>query len=88
MSTISLILKIPLAGIVAAGELRCIGSQLHLKNKFGSGYRLVVQLTDDEASDSFILSEVSSLAVRVLRTGRCFYLFDLRLCLAFFPRHS
>ena len=36
-------------GIMAGGELRCIGSQLHLKNKFGSGYRLKLQLAQPDA---------------------------------------
>merc|ERR1711871_1835373 len=31
-------------GIMAEGELRCIGTQLHLKNKFGRGYRLKLTL--------------------------------------------
>ncbi|KAJ3451984.1 abc transporter a family member 1-related [Anaeramoeba flamelloides] len=28
--------------IIAAGKLRCVGSSLHLKNKFGTGYRISI----------------------------------------------
>ncbi|KAJ3435390.1 abc transporter a family member 1-related [Anaeramoeba flamelloides] len=28
--------------IIAAGKLRCVGSSLHLKNKFGAGYRITM----------------------------------------------
>ncbi|KAI9140085.1 hypothetical protein BKA69DRAFT_1125967 [Paraphysoderma sedebokerense] len=31
-------------GITAAGSLRCIGSQIRLKNKFGDGYSLLLQM--------------------------------------------
>jgi len=31
-------------GIMARGQLCCLGSGLHLKQKFGSGYRLSVQV--------------------------------------------
>ena len=30
-------------GIMARGQLRCLGSGLHLKQKYSSGYRLIVQ---------------------------------------------
>jgi ABC-type multidrug transport system ATPase subunit len=33
-------------GIMAAGYLRCLGPPLHLKNKFGKGYQLMVTLRD------------------------------------------
>ena len=31
-------------GIMARGQLRCLGSGLHLKQRFGSGYRLSIQV--------------------------------------------
>lgn len=31
-------------GIMARGKLCCLGSGLHLKHKFGSGYRLSIQV--------------------------------------------
>eukprot|EP01006_Ploeotia_vitrea_P028127 TRINITY_DN60864_c0_g1_i2.p1 TRINITY_DN60864_c0_g1~~TRINITY_DN60864_c0_g1_i2.p1 ORF type:complete len:1967 (-),score=214.38 TRINITY_DN60864_c0_g1_i2:93-5993(-) len=34
-------------GIMAGGEMRCVGSQLHLKNKFGTGYKLTITLKSD-----------------------------------------
>src|SRR5690242_15376790 len=35
---------------MAHGKLRCIGSSLHLKNKFGLGYRLNLVARDDRGS--------------------------------------
>mmetsp|Transcript_13128 Transcript_13128/g.14208 ORF Transcript_13128/g.14208 Transcript_13128/m.14208 type:complete len:1376 (-) Transcript_13128:742-4869(-) len=32
-------------GIMVQGQLRALGSKLHLKNKFGSGYELTIKLT-------------------------------------------
>eukprot|EP00943_MAST-04B_sp_MAST-4B-sp1_P005121 g5121.t1 len=59
-------------GIMANGRLRCIGSQLHLKNKFGSGYRLAMTLKKnvdatsiENTVDSFVKSEISSNATRL-----------------------
>lgn len=34
-------------GIMIAGELRCLGSSQHLKNKYGSGYTLSVKCALD-----------------------------------------
>jgi len=33
-------------GIIANGSLQCLGSQLHLKNRFGKGYQLKVNLVE------------------------------------------
>ena len=55
-------------GIVADGQLRCLGSQLHLKNKFGSGYRLAVQYDRADVDDSF-LKAVSPAIERVSQLG-------------------
>jgi ABC-type multidrug transport system ATPase subunit len=43
-------------GIVAYGRLRCLGSSLHLKNKFGEGYKVELTYTDIEKAEAFILS--------------------------------
>ena len=32
-------------GIMARGELQCLGSSIHLKQKFGSGYLLSIRLS-------------------------------------------
>jgi len=62
-------------GIMAFGNLRCIGTQLHLKNKFGQGYRLQLSLADDtdenfEHTVAFVHANVSA-DVRVsARTGK------------------
>ncbi|DBB06884.1 TPA: hypothetical protein ACH3X3_009543 [Trebouxia sp. C0006] len=39
-------------GIMARGQLCCLGSGLHLKQKYGSGYRLSVQVQQDVHSSS------------------------------------
>ena len=36
-------------GIMAKGTLRCIGPQLHLKNKYGSGFRVVIMCNPADA---------------------------------------
>lgn len=35
-------------GIMAQGKLRCVGDSLHLKNRFGTGYRLTVAVQNVE----------------------------------------
>ncbi|DBA88907.1 TPA: hypothetical protein ACH3X2_000146 [Trebouxia sp. C0005] len=44
-------------GIMARGQLCCLGSGLHLKQKFGSGYRLSVQVQQDVHNSSSSLQE-------------------------------
>ncbi|CAD7929910.1 unnamed protein product [Amoebophrya sp. A25] len=34
-------------GIMCSGRLKCLGTPLHLKNKFGTGFILTIALTDD-----------------------------------------
>lgn len=38
-------------GIMSLGRLKCLGNQLHLKNKFGEGYRLDIAFDDGRRSD-------------------------------------
>ena len=59
-------------GIMADGTLRCVGTQLHLKNKFGSGYRLTMTMQDNfdaafvsSVVDPFVKQEISPDALRV-----------------------
>ena len=33
-------------GIMAGGQLRCLGTQLHLKSKFGDGFKMVLSVPD------------------------------------------
>jgi len=52
-------------GIIAFGQLRCVGSQLRLKNRFGKGYRLSLALAgrDDitfQRAVDFVHSHVSA----------------------------
>ena len=60
----------------ADGSLRCLGSQLHLKNKFGQGYHLKLSLqpqslpagvadTRQEDIDGFVTNVVNEQAVAV-----------------------
>jgi len=41
-------------GVMASGSLRCLGTPLHLKKKFGSGYRLEVVSDDEGAVCGFV----------------------------------
>ena len=55
--------------IMAHGRLRCIGNQLHLKNRFGEGYKLSLILRDEgppawRAADVFVADHVSRIARR------------------------
>ena len=45
-------------GIMAGGELQCVGSAQHLKSKYGKGYTLTVNMlpTDDKATQNENLS--------------------------------
>ena len=36
--------------IMVDGQFKCLGTPHHLKTKFGSGYRLVVRLSDERES--------------------------------------
>jgi hypothetical protein len=42
-------------GIIAAGALRCLGTSLHLKSRFGAGLRLCVGLTSAQVSRACII---------------------------------
>merc|ERR1712216_665157 len=60
-------------GIMTTGALRCIGSPLHLKNKFGKGYQLTLTFASDGSSiferrakvHELILTEVTKDAIPV-----------------------
>ena len=52
--------------IMAKGRLRCLGSNLHLKNKFGSGYKIDVTLCEGPGTSS----EVAALAAWVVKSAR------------------
>eukprot|EP01028_Stygiella_incarcerata_P004400 TRINITY_DN1960_c0_g1_i1.p1 TRINITY_DN1960_c0_g1~~TRINITY_DN1960_c0_g1_i1.p1 ORF type:complete len:888 (+),score=242.32 TRINITY_DN1960_c0_g1_i1:206-2869(+) len=38
-------------GIMSLGRLKCLGNQLHLKNKFGEGYRLDIAFDEEHRAD-------------------------------------
>jgi len=67
-------------GIMAYGALRCLGSSLHLKSKFGDGYKVEVTFHDGKVDDgckmlleqlegSTIGSQFGNTVVFVLRDG-------------------
>ena len=50
-------------GIMADGKLKCCGSPLFLKNKFGVGYRLSIVKKNDEPNhelDNFVTSHIKT----------------------------
>lgn len=55
-------------GIMADGQLQCLGSQLHLKNRFGSGYQLKLTLQDDFNSQQN-LADVDAFVERMMIDG-------------------
>eukprot|EP00644_Phytophthora_capsici_P017577 jgi/Phyca11/571405/estExt2_Genewise1.C_PHYCAscaffold_420119 len=46
--------------IMAEGELRCCGSSLFLKNRFGAGYNLTLVKDDDKCDDKAVSSFITS----------------------------
>lgn len=72
-------------GIMVKGELRCLGSTQHLKNKYGAGYMLEVKWRAGSAADWPLLEDflaVSSNTVRYrvgsYRTGAAVELSNLQ----------
>ena len=49
-------------GIMARGQLRCIGTGLHLKSRFGSGYRVSVRVLGNAASATVLVNSVDATA--------------------------
>lgn len=41
-------------GIMSKGRLKCLGTPLHLKNKFGTGYRLVILCKEADIVRNFV----------------------------------
>ena len=65
-------------GIMAYGRLQCVGTQLHLKNKYGSGYKLTIVLKSDadvNEADSFVKTVISNKATRMLTEGTFIFIF-------------
>jgi len=56
-------------GIMAKGSLQCLGSQLHLKNKYGSGFQLRLRLLDADREVEQIHALVRSLAPGMVCLG-------------------
>lgn len=38
--------------VVSQGQLRCLGSNIHLKNRFGSGYKINLYFPSENADDT------------------------------------
>merc|ERR1719253_2383432 len=73
--------------IQVTGRLRCLGSALHLKNKYGSGYQLEVRLAKKKAAEgdrhkqlTAFLTEALSPNVQVLEAHEDRYLYQLPSC--------
>ena len=63
-------------GIMASGRLQCVGSQLHLKNKFGSGYKLTMVLKNNaniNDVDTFVKTTISNEATRIPTEGTFYF---------------
>ncbi|OEU16083.1 hypothetical protein FRACYDRAFT_208005 [Fragilariopsis cylindrus CCMP1102] len=52
----------PRIGIMAAGNLRCVGSAQQLKSKFGQGYQVEMKIKNVETSDKDYLEILAGLA--------------------------
>ena len=61
-------------GIMAGGGLRCLGTQTHLKNKYGEGFKVQVTADTDnrDAQISALILSLSPDAKLAFKTGRQF----------------
>jgi len=57
-------------GIMGFGQLRCIGTQMHLKNKFGDGFKLTLNCSREGQDVSALLADLCSGARLVHSLGR------------------
>ena len=67
-------------GIMAKGRLRCIGTQQHLKNRFGDGYKLSVQIDAATGADevvAFVKREVCAGALLATKLTPTSFTFGL-----------
>lgn len=55
-------------GIIAHGSLECLGSSLHLKNRFADGYKIVVNFR--EGNEEHVLNEINNLFPQAKLAGR------------------
>jgi ATP-binding cassette subfamily A (ABC1) protein 5 len=53
-------------GIMAKGELKCIGSAQHLKNKYGKGYILTVNLLTEAEPGSALMNQLTEFVTEQL----------------------
>jgi energy-coupling factor transporter ATP-binding protein EcfA2 len=60
-------------GIMATGRLRCVGSNQHLKNKFGNGYRVELTVCDAPAAKGFMQDLMPSAQVEDAVNGTLVY---------------
>ena len=61
-------------GIVSGGRLRCLGTQLRLKNRFGDGYKLTLSLANGKpetmaAARAFVATQLCAGAKEVAAAG-------------------
>ena len=70
-------------GIMAYGRLQCVGTQLHLKNKYGSGHKLTIVLksnADIHEADNFVKTVISNKATHMLTGGTFIFNFIFNPC--------
>ena len=63
--------------IIAKGRLRCVGSSLFLKNRFGIGYHLTVEIkkgTDVDVVNHLIQSNIRDAQIERFTTSEVFYI--------------
>jgi ABC-type multidrug transport system ATPase subunit len=62
-------------GIMAAGELKCLGTQQHLKSKYGEGFKIDVmyQSGERDKADAFITATVPEAKLSMSNEGYLSY---------------
>lgn len=72
-------------GIMSRGRLKCLGTPLHLKSKFGEGYRLAINYLpdDEERAMEFVEKHYPDARLKENFAGTCTYqLPKQRLCIS------
>jgi len=62
-------------GIMAAGQLRCLGSVQHLKSRFGKGYHLEINTDEshEKAVEDFVQNTFKGAELKEVHAGRLKY---------------
>jgi len=69
-------------GIMCRGRLRCVGTSLHLKNKFGQGFNLGINFTESKRNTAteYIKNILPQAKLHVEFKGNIMYEIEKKIC--------